>query len=432
MTEALVKLFSPFLELRLISKHWFATSCALRCGLFLSCLLLAQNASLGETFDKTKSTKVTVDLVRTEIIADVIELQGRFVAGSTESVTASLSAKIEVLDLKLGDMVLSGQSIAQQEYDSFELSRMLLRAQLAETRLRNDDISAEIKSEIALIELSKQQVTLLDRKANRAEELVVNNALPLDTAETILSDSLAAQQKLLSQESGLARKKTQLALGEVTQNRLQSQINKLDADIASTTLRSSLDGQIVFLFPDKIGFAREGEVIARILSPSIFEVEVEVPVLQLPFLERSSTVSARTLDDYPLELSPRVIIPVQNARNATRIVRFNLITSPDDLTLAENAVVTVQLPIASPSPVLVVPKDAVIPVAGGHIVYVAEKGKARRRLIRLGTAVKSGFIVRSGLEAGSVVVIRGNEQLSDGKDIDYGADKVSPNKRVDS
>ena len=50
-------------------------------------------------------------------------------------------------------------------------------------------------------------------------------------------------------------------------------------------------------------------------------------------------------------------------------------------------------------------------------------GRAQRKPIKLGTAVTSGFIVRSGLAAGAVVVTRGNEQLSDGEAIDYGGDK---------
>ena len=100
--------------------------------------------------------------------------------------------------------------------------------------------------------------------------------------------------------------------------------------------------------------------------------------------------------------------------------------------LANNAVVTLQTPITSPSPVIIVPKDAVIPVSGGHIVYVAVNGRARRQPIKLGTAVTSGFVVRSGLTAGAVVVTRGNEQLSDGEAIDYGDNKGKLTPEVDS
>ena len=54
---------------------------------------------------------------------------------------------------------------------------------------------------------------------------------------------------------------------------------------------------------------------------------------------------------------------------------------------------------------------------------MAIDGRARRQPIKLGAAVASGFVVRSGLAAGAVVVTRGNEQLSDGKTIEYGGNK---------
>ena len=81
---------------------------------------------------------------------------------------------------------------------------------------------------------------------------------------------------------------------------------------------------------------------------------------------------------------------------------------------------SVQAPSTGLSPMIIVPKDSVIPVAGGHIVYLAVEGRAVRQPIKLGAAVASGFIVHSGLSAGDVVVTRGNEQLSDGKIIEYG------------
>ena len=194
-------------------------------------------------------------------------------------------------------------------------------------------------------------------------------------------------------------------------------------NIAATTLRAQSNGQIIYLFDDKRGFAQEGETIARILDPSLFEVEVEVPVSQLAFLQEINAFNARTLDGYKLDLALRVILPVQNTRTGTRIVRFRINSPPVEAILANNAVVTVQTPITSPAPMIIVPKDAVIPVVGGHIVYLAVDGRAKRTPIKLGEPVESGFIVLSGLAEGALVVTRGNEQLSDGKNIGYGDDK---------
>ena len=71
-------------------------------------------------------------------------------------------------------------------------------------------------------------------------------------------------------------------------------------------------------------------------------------------------------------------------------------------------------------------------IRGGRIVYMAVDGRAQRQPIKLGTAVNSGFIVRSGLAPGAVVVTRGNERRSDGKAIDHGGDKGKSTPEADS
>ncbi len=387
------------------------------------CLLYSGTAAFAQSSGKSGFKKVAVARVTSQTIADFSELQGRLLAGATESVTAVINAEIEILNLQLGDVVSKGQRIAKQDSAKLVLNRLLLQTQLTETNLKFEDMTAEIESESALIQIAEQQAALLERKARRANDLVANNALPIDAAETALSTSLAAMQNLLVQKSALARKKAQLAITAVAKDRLSAQIKQLDADIDATTLRSRSNGQIIDLFRDKRGFARQGDVIARILDPSIFEVEVEVPVNQLAFLQDVNTVNGTTLDGYNLDLAVRVILPVQNTRTSTRIARLRLETPPAGAMLANNAVVTVQAPITSPSPAVIVPKDAVIPVPGGHIVYLAVDERAKRQPIKLGAAVASGFIVQSGLAEGAVVVTRGNEQLSDGTTIEYDVDK---------
>ena len=74
------------------------------------------------------------------------------------------------------------------------------------------------------------------------------------------------------------------------------------------------------------------------------------------------------------------------------------------------------------------PKDAVIPVSGGHVLFVAEEGVAVQRRIRLGGAAGDKFVVLDGVKAGEQVITRGNEEgLVDGKKIKMG----DPGKRAD-
>ena len=82
--------------------------------------------------------------------------------------------------------------------------------------------------------------------------------------------------------------------------------------------------------------------------------------------------------------------------------------------------VVIQVPTTGPKPMVIVPKDAVLPLTGGHLVYLAEGDRAKRQIIQIGAAVEGGFIVRQGLSPGQKVIVRGNEQLSDGMKIQVG------------
>jgi hypothetical protein len=87
-----------------------------------------------------------------------------------------------------------------------------------------------------------------------------------------------------------------------------------------------------------------------------------------------------------------------------------------------------QVPTTSPIPLLVVPKDAVLPLTAGHMVYLADGDRARRQIIQIGAAVDDGFIVKKGLKVGQKVIVRGNEQLSDGREIQIGGGKKAGGK----
>jgi hypothetical protein len=113
-------------------------------------------------------------------------------------------------------------------------------------------------------------------------------------------------------------------------------------------------------------------------------------------------------------------------------MRFSLIEKVPTILQADNAVVVMQIPTTSPKPQVIVPKDAVLPVSGGHMVYLADENRAKRQIIQIGAAVKDGFIVLGGLTAGQKVVVRGNEQLSDGKEIQISGGKRKAKAEADN
>jgi len=80
--------------------------------------------------------------------------------------------------------------------------------------------------------------------------------------------------------------------------------------------------------------------------------------------------------------------------------------------------VTVRIPVDAPRDVLTVHKDAVLQ-QGGTAVYVVEEGEAVRKPVFLGDSAGSRFIVKEGLEAGMLAVVRGNERLRPGQPVRF-------------
>jgi hypothetical protein len=383
----------------------------------------AQKAGGGK-----RTARVEIAEVKTQILSNFTEVQGRVTVGLLESVTAVTNATTQLGDFRLGDRVVPGDIIATQDSAKLELRLSQLRAKLREAKVRLADSDDELRAEAGLLEVNKAQAELLAGKAKRAKELVANNALAVDAAETAFSASLSANLQLLSRESSIARKKAQREMSTVTIAQTEFEIAQLVKDIKATKLRTQTAGQITFLADYRRGYAREGEIVAKITDLNAFEIEAEIPVTYLGYIEAAKAISGRGLDGSELELRLRVSLPVQNLRSATRTMRFSVIGGIPSILQADNAVVVMQVPTTSPTPLLVVPKDAVLPLTAGHMVYLADGDRARRQIIQIGAAVDGGFIVKKGLMAGQKVIVRGNEQLSDGKEIQIGDGKKPDGK----
>ena len=398
-------------------------------GLAAAIVIAAINPSWAQKAGGGKRTaRVKIAEVKTQILSNFTEVQGRVTVGLLESVTAVTNATTQLGEFRLGDQVVPGDVIAIQDSAKLELRLSQLRARLREAKLRLADSDDELRAEAGLLEVNKAQAELLAGKAKRAKKLVANNALAVDAAETAFNASLTANLQLLSRESSIARKKAQREMNSVTIAQTEFEIAQLVKDVKATKLRAQTAGQITFLADYRRGYAREGEIIAKITDLNNFEIEAEIPVTYLGYIEAAKSISGRGLDGSKLEMQLRVSLPVQNLRSATRTMRFLVNGGIPSILQADNAVVVMQVPTTSPTPLLIVPKDAVLPLTAGHMVYLADGDRARRQIIQIGAAVDDGFIVKKGLTAGQKVIVRGNEQLSDGKEIQIGGGKKAGGK----
>lgn len=392
-------------------------------------VLLTAHSAFAQGFGGGRAATVEVSPAVEEVLANTVDVQGRVAGGGAVAITAFANAEIEVEALRLGDMVTAGQTIAKQDATSFGRRLTLLELQLADARLRVEDITQDIAGDEMLLTINQEQLALLEKKATRANDLASRNALSTEAAETALGASLSSRQALYQRKSAIVKKEFQLKQAVATIERIKTEITQVKADIKDLTIATPSAGQISFISPLSKGFSRQGDVIARIVNIDDFEVEAEIPVAHVDKVRQASVIMATGVNDESVALSLRAVLPTQNARTGTRTMRFSVNGKLPVNLQAIDAVVVLRIPVSMPEPVVTIAKDAVIPIAGGHVLYVAEEGVAVRRRITLGNAVGDSFVVLDGLKAGEQVVVRGNEALNDGKAIKIGGDGAVKQKR---
>ena len=390
----------------------------------LLCVVFIQSSAFAQFGGRTAT--VSVEEAREDVLSIFTDVQGRVAAGSMTAITATVNAVTTLEDLQLGDRVKKGQVIAQQDATDLRNRLALLDAQLVEARLRRDEAETAISGDRDILALLEEQLVLLQGRAERAQTLVSRNALAAEAAETAQTAVINARQQIVQRRATLASRGSQLRLAEAAMARLAIEIKQIKGDIAATRITAPRDGQVVFLVPATRGYSREGDVLVRTRALSDYEIEAEIPLDYLRFVARSKSIAATDYAGRGVTVVPRVFLPVQNIRTGTQSIRFSIEGELPRSLRAENAPVTLQVPTTSPAPVVTVPKDAVIPVSGGHVVFVAEEGVAVQKRVRLGNAVDDSFVVLSGIKAGEQVITRGNEGLVDGKKIKFG----DPGKRA--
>ncbi len=359
---------------------------------------------------------------------------GSVVAGNPFAITASLSAKVELNNLRIGDLVKAGDVVAKQ--DALEVIHQVRihRSELEATRNEIASLTANVEYEESLLLLVQAQLALLKKRLEFAQKLAQSNAISIENAENAEIALNAVRQQSLSRNKTLSELNFSIKQLSGTEERLMLQIDKLEKDISDATLKSPVDGQIISLFSEQSGFARQGDMIASILTETGYEVELDLPVKYLPFMKSAKQVRARSQTGDSFLLSLRVILPEENRRTASRLTRLTFKEDVIDSVRANGAQIDVLVPNSRRKELLVISQDAVVPVAGGHVVFVFDKGIAKRQAVRLGSALGERIIVTAGLQAGELVITRGNEGLDDGAAVKQGeiAKREVPNAQGSS
>ena len=348
----------------------------------LVCALFALLTTVGNSSAQPPATLVRVDEVRSEPLAQTVPVIGRLVARREGVIAARVGGAIASFKLRVGDRVKAGDVIASIEDALLVAAQEQAQARLAETRAR--------------IATAQAQLALAGQETVRLAALQNTQA----TSKALYDDAVQAEV------IGLARVRE----AQAAMNTAQANLRVTEIDLQHAQVTAPYTGIIVQRILEQGAYAKTGDAMLRMMSDTDMEIEADVPFDRLRGLAVGLEVQV-ALDDgkrYPAIV--RAIIPEEDRRTRTRAVRFSAAFTNAE-TIADGQSATVQIPIGAPRTITSVHKDAVNRRGDKTLVYVVENEHAKLRPVNIGQAIGTRFEVLDGLQAGEVVVVRGNERL---------------------
>ena len=359
-------------------------------GLALALLSAAGAAAQQGGRSGGQATAVVVDTVRLEPFAQTAPILGRFVPRQAGFVAARIAGPVAEMLVHVGDRVGKDDPLAKIDADSLQWSRAMRAAELAEQE-------AVIKKAESELELARQELNRLEslrQSAAFSQARYNDKRLEVDRFVSLLSEARARQD--------FARANLRMA----------------ELNLAYATIRAPYAGVVTQRYTDVGSYLKVGDPAVSMIGDADLEIEADVPVTLLDGLNPGTPLTTELSAGVTTTAIVRAIIPDENPLARTQAVRFTPGEETTGQRLAQNQSVTLMVPLGAPREVLTVHKDAVLLRSGDRVVYVVSDGQVSLRTVRLGEAVDGRLEVFDGLADGDMVVIRGNERLRPGQNVE--------------
>jgi len=340
------------------SLAWGAASAA------LVAFSLAASAARGQ---ESPPAPVTVVRVTKGTIAATVSTTGTVVSRNDARLAAEVTGRLDWV-AEPGAKVARGAPLARVDARSLEL------------QLREND--AQISRLAANAELLDTQLARL-------------NALP---------DGIASRSQIDEAAARLAMARHELEQARATRESTRHLISR-------AVIRAPFPGHVAERIRQLGEFVGAGTEVIRLTDTENVEVVARAPVSEAGHLAAGQAVTVHgAVRDHESRI--RAIVPVGDERS--RMIEVRVAMSGAGWPIG--SAVRVDLPAATQSAGLMVPRDAVIVRAdGAHVFRVGKGDLAERIAVRVGNGDSQRVEITGRLEVGDRVVVRGGERLRPGQ-----------------
>lgn len=338
------------------------------------CYLLPPLLWLTPVGAQQSGPTVLVSHAEQTALFEEVPLTGSVVSPRIAELSTEVSGIVAEIEVELGDRVRAGEPILRLNSELEALSLEAARAATEEARL----------------ELADARRRLAD--ARRLGDI-----------------QSASEVEAVAAEVGIDSAKMKHSQAEEKRQAARLQRHRLAAPF---------DGLISRKLVEPGEWIQPGQTVVELVALDGLRVDFQVPQSVYSKLDDSTALRIR-LDALPgrqFDGHIEKIIPITDPVSRTFLVRSAL----DDpkVRLAPGMSASAVLRLDSGTRGIVVPRDAIIRYPDGRITvwvaeYEGEQARVRELRVQTGMSFNGRIAITSGLEAGALVVVRGNESLYD-------------------
>jgi RND family efflux transporter MFP subunit len=327
-----------------------------------------------------RSPLVVVSTAQTDTVIKQVPLTGTVTSARVAQLSSEVSGLVRQVKVEVGDAVETGAALLELDREIEQLTLEALRASTRQARA----------------ELADSKRRYEDARVLRKQKSISENELRLLEAEVEVDGSTLKRQ--------LAEERRQ------------------QARVARHTLRAPFNGVISERLTETGEWIAPGEAVLTLVAVDRLRIEFRVPQEFFNRINPQSTLSV-TLDALPdrvFDASIDAVVPVSDFSSRTFLVHAAVQTGEVQMTPGMS--VHGKLGLTTGRQGVVVSRDAILRYPDGRVtVWVIEPGSepptVTEKRVTTGHSFDGLITIREGIEAGDVIIVRGNEALQEGQQV---------------
>jgi len=342
----------------------------------LSCFLAIFAAATAHAQEAVPVMVAMVESVRT---TDELRLTGTVTSERVASLSPSVNGLVKRVRVDAGDRVAAGKALI------------------------------DLDSEMAKLALDRTRAAVEEARAQLSEQQRL-----LDEAREMFERGLIPKTRMHSADSG-----RRVAAARV--DRLVAEQKEQQEIVRRHTVVAPFSGVVSNRFTDPGEWVETGTAVLELVDTRRLRIDVQVPQERYRQIAVGSPVSVELDANAGRLLKGKVVarVPVNNPGARTFLVRVKVAGGAKEMAPGMSA----QLVFALREGRLTVrvPRDAILRKPDGStsvwIVNQEDKPAVSERKVEIGRSLRGWIDVKSGVDAGMRVVVRGNETLREGQKV---------------